>query len=112
MLNKGSMALSLLAALTLSVSAWAGEAHWIDVRSASEYEAGHVDGAVNIPHTEITGRIVEVTENRDATLYLYCRSGRRSGIAQAALEQAGFTGAVNVGGFEEALEKANEPDVE
>jgi phage shock protein E len=102
--------LALLVALLFTVSAWAGEAHWIDVRSAEEFAAGHVENAVNIPHTEIGERIAEVTENRDATLYLYCRSGRRSGIAADVLEQAGFTHAVNVGGFEDAMKKAGQTE--
>ena len=106
MLKLGLSGLTLLAALVLSVSAWAGESHWIDVRSANEFAAGHVEGAINIPHTEIGERIAEVTDNRDATLYLYCRSGRRSGIATDVLRKAGFTGAVNIGGFEDAMDKA------
>ena len=106
MLKHGLNRLALLVLLAASVSAWAGEAHWIDVRSANEFDAGHVEGAIHIPYTEIGERIAEVTENRDATLYLYCRSGRRSGIALETLQEAGFTNAVNVGGFEEAMKAA------
>ena len=63
---------------------------------------------MNIPHTEIVDRIAEVAEDRDATLYLYCRSGRRSGIAADALTQAGFNNAFNIGGLEDAMKKAVE----
>jgi len=94
--------------LLSSIAAWAGETHWIDVRSADEYQGGHVEGAVNIPHTEIAERISEVTENRDAQLYLYCRSGRRSGIARDVLIEMGFTGVENVGGFDDAQKKATQ----
>lgn len=76
--------------------------HWIDVRTAGEFEAGHVDGAVNIPYEEIVGRIGEVTSNKDDVIYVYCRSGRRSGIALEALQQAGFDNVVNLGGLEDA----------
>ena len=97
----------LLLALALSTTAWAGEEiFWIDVRSASEYASGHVDGAINIPHTEIVERIGEVTDDKEATLYLYCRSGRRSGVALDALQQAGYAGAVNIGGLDDALQRA------
>ena len=97
----------LLLALVMSTTAWAGEdILWIDVRSASEYASGHVDGAVNIPHTEIVERIGEVTDDKDATLYLYCRSGRRSAAATDALQQAGFVDVVNIGGLDDALERA------
>lgn len=102
---------SLLLALVFSLPALGGEdVYWIDVRSASEYADGHVAGAVNIPHTEIAARIGEVTADKDATLYLYCRSGRRSGVALNALREAGYDGAVNVGGLDDALEFAAATD--
>jgi phage shock protein E len=104
--------MSLVATLSLFVltAARAGDAttdiHWVDVRTAQEYAAGHVDGAVNIPYTEIVERIGEVADDKDTALYLYCRSGRRSGIATEALEAAGFTHVVNAGGLEDARQKA------
>jgi phage shock protein E len=96
------LALCLIVAMPLS----AADPAWIDVRTPEEFAAGHVEGAINIPYTEIVDRIGEVTSDKDAMLYLYCRSGRRSGIAADALEQAGFTGAVNIGGLGDAQEKA------
>ena len=100
--------LCLLTALVFSSSIWADEALWIDVRSAEEYATKHVQAAVNIPYTEIDVRIGEVTEDKDALVYVYCRSGRRSGIAQSMLEQAGYTHVVNQGGLQDALNKASE----
>jgi phage shock protein E len=100
---------ALLTLLLLSpVLAWAGEAYWIDVRTAEEYAAGHVGQAVNIPYEEIANRISEVTRDKDAEIYVYCRSGRRSGIAKAALDEAGFTRVVNAGSLEDALKRAAE----
>ncbi|NNL04964.1 MAG: rhodanese-like domain-containing protein [Xanthomonadales bacterium] len=104
--------MGLVVTLSLLVlnAAQAGDAtadiHWVDVRTAQEYAAGHVEGAVNIPYTEIVERVGEVTDDKDATLYLYCRSGRRSGIATEALEAAGFSQVVNAGGLEDARKKA------
>lgn len=95
-----TLLLSLL--LAWAGMAWAGDAHWIDVRTAEEYADGHVSQAVNIPYEEITQRIGEVTEDKDALIYVYCRSGRRSGIAKAALAQAGFSNVVNLGSLESA----------
>jgi len=89
-------------AVVLSLAARADQPHWIDVRSAGEFESGHVAGAVNIPHVEIIERIAEVTADKDDVIYLYCRSGRRSGIAKSALEEAGFSNVVNIGGLEDA----------
>jgi phage shock protein E len=94
--------LALLLSLSLSCSLWAQDPIWIDVRSADEYAAGHVSPAANIPHTEIAARIGEITTDKDALIYLYCRSGRRSGVALDALEAAGYTNVVNVGGLKDA----------
>jgi phage shock protein E len=103
-----SKTLILLITLIISSASWAGEAAWIDVRSADEYAGGHVSNAVNIPYTEIVSRIGEVTEDKDALIYVYCRSGRRSGIAKESLEGAGFSNVVNLGGLKDAQKAAAE----
>ena len=103
-----SKPLLLLILLVFSSATLAGEAIWIDVRSAEEYNTEHVAAATNIPYTEIGGRIGEVTGDKDALIYVYCRSGRRSGIAQGTLEEAGFTNVVNLGGLEDAQNTAAE----
>ena len=79
----------------------------IDVRSAEEFNTGHLAGAVNIPHTEIAEKISLVAKERSTPLYLYCRSGRRVGIAMEALKNSGYTVMYNLGGMEEAAEKLN-----
>jgi phage shock protein E len=104
--------LALLPVLVFSSAIWAGEALWIDVRSVEEYNTEHVAAATNIPYTEIGGRIGEVTGDKDALIYVYCRSGRRSGIAQSTLEEAGYNNVVNLGGLEDAQNKAAEIAVE
>jgi len=92
--------------LLLAAQAWAGNAYWIDVRTPDEYAAGHVDGAVNIPYEVIGEHIGEVTKDHDALIYVYCRSGRRSGIAMNTLNQAGYSNVVNLGGLQDAEKKA------
>jgi phage shock protein E len=95
-------------ACSVPVSVAAGEPLWIDVRSPAEFEGAHVAQAINIPHGEISSRIPEVTHDKDASIYLYCRSGRRSGIAQKTLEGMGYTRVINIGGLDEALKKAGQ----
>lgn len=73
---------------------------WIDVRSAEEFQAGHLEGAVNIVHTDIAAKIATVTQDKNADIQLYCRSGRRSGLAAAELKKLGFTNVHNAGGYE------------
>ena len=72
----------------------------IDVRTPQEFQAGHVKGAINIPHHVIGSKIQDVTGEKDREVLLYCRSGRRSGIALEALTKLGYTNAKNVGGYE------------
>ena len=75
----------------------------IDVRTAEEFAAGHFPGAINIPHEDIIEGIEEYNVGKDQTVLLYCRSGNRSGQAEARLQSAGFSGAKNVGGLNALL---------
>ncbi|MDR0249762.1 MAG: rhodanese-like domain-containing protein [Burkholderiales bacterium] len=89
----------------VSVNASAAEPVFlIDVRSPQEFAEGYLVGAVNIDYREIVAKIGSVTSDKNARIELYCRSGRRSGIAQNSLREAGYQNAVNLGGFE-ALRK-------
>ena len=81
------------------------EEFWIDVRTEEEYKTGHLEKAVLIPHDQIAARIAEVTENRDAEIHLYCRSGGRAGRAKTSLEALGFTKVLNEGGYEDLMQK-------
>lgn len=63
----------------------------LDVRSRAEHEAGHLDGALNVPHTEVRDRLDEV---RDAAagrpVAVHCASGVRSALATRVLRAAGL----------------------
>ena len=93
-------------------SCWAGDAYWLDVRSAEEFDQGHVSMAINIPYEEVPTRISEVTNDKDAVLYLYCRSGRRAGIAKEALEEMGYTQVINLESLEKAQSRAAELSIQ
>lgn len=60
----------------------------LDVRTASEYASGHLDGATLIPVDEVGSRLDEIP--RDRAVVVYCRSGGRSARAAAVLEDAGY----------------------
>jgi phage shock protein E len=96
--------LKTVCALLLAVSAAvsAGDRYYIDVRSDEEFNAGHVSVAAHVPHDEIAARIGEVTEDRDAEIFLYCKSGRRAGIAKDVLEDMGYTRVTNLNSLEAA----------
>ena len=61
----------------------------LDVSTTSEYEDGHIEGAVNIPVQELSARLDELS-NEDELL-VYCRTGNRSAQAVDILQDVGFT---------------------
>ena len=68
----------------------------VDVRSPGEFASGHIDGALNIPHTEVSQRAGELGP-KDGEIVLYCASGMRSAHAARALKGAGFTAVHDLG---------------
>ena len=78
---------------------------WIDVRSAEEFNAGHLQNAVNIPHDKIIDGVKALGSDKDAPLNLYCRSGRRAEAALTELKNAGYTNVINHGGYEDLVKK-------
>jgi phage shock protein E len=75
----------------------------IDVRTAEEFAAGHIDGAINIPFEIIVPELAKLNIDTDAEVVLYCRSGNRSGIAQESLVKQGYTNTYNAGGFDSLI---------
>ena len=77
----------------------------LDVRTNEEYETGHVVGSINIPYDEINE---EVELDKEKTILVYCRSGKRSGIAYDTLTELGYT-VFDLGAYESVtLEKTEE----
>ena len=70
----------------------------LDVRTAEEYKAGHIEGSINVPLQNI-GSIKQLIENLSAPIYTYCLSGARSRQAAAALEAMGYKKVINIGGI-------------
>ncbi len=73
----------------------------IDVRSDEEWDSGHLDAAIHIPHTEIAQKIEGVTSNKDAKIVLYCAVGGRAGKAKKVLDLLGYTRVENAGGYDD-----------
>lgn len=68
----------------------------VDVRTKEEYDDGHVVGAILLPYDEIDEN-VELDKNK--TILVYCRSGRRSILAKSTLESLGYQ-VIDLGAFE------------
>lgn len=85
----------------------AGKAIIIDVREEQEVKEGMIKGAHWIPlsriEKETKTEIIKIKElAKDKSIFLYCRSGRRSGMAKGYLEESGIT-AINLGGMSDLV---------
>ena len=76
---------------------------WIDVRTLEEHNARNFAGDRCLPFEEIKQLDAEGV-NKDQPIYLYCRTGRRSGIAKQDLESVGFRNVHNAGSFEDMMD--------
>lgn len=81
--------------------------HWVDVRSADEFAAVRADSDLVKLHP--LDQVDSLDLPKDAEIYLSCRSGARSGQAQAFLMQKGYTNVTNVAGGIMAWEAAGYP---
>ena len=75
----------------------------VDVRTPGEYVQGHLEDALNIPFDQIEDRLAELGEDNDREIVIYCRSGRRSGIAEVTLRKLEFKNLFNAGGYQQLL---------
>mmetsp|Transcript_7157 Transcript_7157/g.9923 ORF Transcript_7157/g.9923 Transcript_7157/m.9923 type:complete len:554 (-) Transcript_7157:83-1744(-) len=70
----------------------------VDVRTPSEYQSGHVDGAILLPVDEIRNNLSKLDPKKETVVY--CRVGMRGYIAARILTQCGFTNVKNMlGGY-------------
>ncbi|PTK09242.1 persulfide dioxygenase-sulfurtransferase CstB [Mammaliicoccus sciuri] len=79
------------------------EEYILDVRNEEEWNNGHLDQAVNIPHGKLLNE--NIPFNKKDKIYVYCQSGVRSSIAVGILENKGFENVVNIReGYQDFLE--------
>lgn len=72
----------------------------LDVRTVSEYDSGHIPGAVCIPNEIVSDVAPEELPDREQVILVYCRSGRRSKEASAKLVDLGYTNVYEFGGVQ------------
>ncbi|HXV36435.1 MAG TPA: rhodanese-like domain-containing protein [Myxococcota bacterium] len=63
----------------------------LDVRSDEEYDAGHIPGALHIPHDQLADRLGEIGAGKGDPIVVHCHSGRRAQTAEEILTQAGYS---------------------
>jgi rhodanese-related sulfurtransferase len=71
----------------------------LDVRTQEEYDETHIEGAILIPDYEIDTQAEVLITDKNATLLVYCRSGRRSALASQTLHELGYTSVYDFGGI-------------
>lgn len=71
----------------------------VDVRTEAEYQEGHIADAVLVPNESIADQMPEALPDKEATLLVYCRSGRRSKEASDKLLELGYRNVYDFGGI-------------
>lgn len=84
-----------------------GEDEIIDIRKQSEYEAEHVEGAINRPLAFINDWVKDLSPEKH--FYLHCAGGYRSMIAASVLQARGFRNFTEVAGGFNAIANTNVP---
>lgn len=84
----GGAGITNVDAAGVTAAAKAG-AQIIDVRTAGEYQMGHIPGAVNVPLDSLQAQ--SASWDKNAEYVVYCASGQRSQIAVDLMKSAGFT---------------------
>ena len=76
---------------TLQEKAIGKDVQLVDVRTPKEYNAGHIDDAINIDISDKENFIREVNKlDKDKPIYIYCHIGGRSNKVSKILESQGF----------------------
>jgi rhodanese-related sulfurtransferase len=80
----------------------------VDVRTQNEYTGplGHIKGSILIPLHTVNANIEKFREFSGRKIYLICRSGNRSSVAQGMLKEAGIKNLFNVAGGMKAWNSA------
>jgi len=81
----------------------------LDVRTPAEFAEGHVPGAINVPHDEVAQRLDELAPLRDKDVVVYCKSGRRAGLALKVLGEHGYTRLAHLSGDMQGWTAAGRP---
>ena len=73
----------------------------LDVRTEDEFTAGHIPGAVCLPLQALSARAAAVLPDKEAEIFVYCQSGRRSAAAAARLLKMGYSNVSDFGGIQD-----------
>ena len=54
----------------------------LDVRTQKEFSAGHLPGALHLPHNELSNRLTEMPTDKTREIVVHCQTGKRAEIAK------------------------------
>ncbi len=83
----------------------------LDVRTPEEHATGSLPGSLLLPldAADVFGpRVAALIPDKNATVFVYCRSGRRSQSAAEIMAQAGYRAVHNIGGMNDVPPKTIE----
>ncbi|MEH6358647.1 MAG: rhodanese-like domain-containing protein [Pseudomonadales bacterium] len=83
----------------------------VDLRTAKEFDDGHIANAINIPFSELSSRIKELNKHKESPLILVCKMGQHSSAANKTLTEYEFTDVKRLDGGMAEWTGANMPVV-
>jgi len=83
----------------------------VDIREAAEYAKGHLPQAKSAPLDDLAGKAASLAKDKAIPIIVVCQTGQRSGKAQAALKQAGYSEVYTLDGGLAAWQQAGLPVV-
>ncbi|MDO7084251.1 rhodanese-like domain-containing protein [Pseudocolwellia sp. AS88] len=81
----------------------------LDVRTAEEFNQGHIKNAINISHNSVADNLSLLAQHKDKMIVVHCRSGRRAIVAESVLQDNGFLNVRHLEGDMNAWVKAKLP---
>ena len=81
----------------------------LDVRDTSEYSAGHITDAINIPHSSLQSRLKEIEKFKERPVVIVCKMGQHAGSMGTMLKKAGFRNVSRLRGGLSAWQAENMP---
>lgn len=70
----------------------------LDVRTREEFAQGHIPKSKNLP-LQVIDKAGKFIDNKNVPVFVYCRSGGRSSMAQEMLKSMGYRNVKNIGGI-------------
>ena len=109
LLNRGASGVANIAATEAVMLMSRSKPLILDVRDATEFATGHIQGAKNIPLAELAGRIKEIEKFKDKPVLVHCQKGMRAKGACSILKAQQFSQLNNLQGGLDAWVEAKLP---